>query len=268
MRDSARQPAERFHFVRLAQLQFQGSGACNIPKAPHPTHDLVVDALGLRVALENAAVLELNSIESGGGRCLSQFLYPCEENIRVLDLIRNLREKRLVIRPQQTIRTQMPHLSELLVATGDLSIVRYDEDAVRGGFQSRIEQRDGLLQLALGLPAGPILDSQLGIDPREHCHPPGGFLLRIFIGAVDRGLHFLTESQVAARKHHRRNAGIEQSIIGDDFKWNPRTGPIPKPEDRRDLFALALNGVGIVLRRTRYILGMDKFEYVSSFQLL
>src|SRR5258708_10011251 len=98
-----------------------------------------------------------------------------------------------------------------------------------------------MLQPAFGLAPGLILNPQLSIDPCEFGYPLLHFRVGVDIGAMDCDFTLFPEAKVAGRKHHGLNARILQSVVGDDFKWNPRAGDVSKPEDRGSTFALPLN---------------------------
>jgi len=115
------------------------------------------------VALENAAVLELDGVEALLSGMRVKRAHLGAELFGVFQLLENMVEGVIVASRGKDARRDAPHLRKLLVVGGDLPQIVDDQNPVGRGLERRTEQRQGLPVIDLSGPKAPAL---------FHCLPP------------------------------------------------------------------------------------------------
>src|SRR6266851_5709943 len=141
----------------LAQLFLGVPVLGHVAEAPHPADRLSLDELGPGIAFEDAAVLELDGVETLPAGIRIERIHLVAELLGVFQLIEDEIERVLVLTGGENLRREAPHLRELLVVGADLPEVVDDQNAVGRGFERRAEQRQRLPVVDLGRPEASAL---------------------------------------------------------------------------------------------------------------
>ena len=103
---------------------------------------IAVDQLRLRVALEDAAVLELEHVEALGMRAAVQLLDLGEEPIGIDELVEHEGQRLVIVARLDDRLRNAPHVDELLVVAGHLAARVHHQQAVGGRICGRLVQRN------------------------------------------------------------------------------------------------------------------------------
>src|SRR5467141_1343564 len=141
----------------LAQLFLGAAVFGHVAEAPDPADRLPLDELGPGIAFEDAAVPELDGVETllAGNRI--ERVHLVAELLGVFQLIEDEIEGVLVLPGGEDLRRDAPHLRELLVVRADLAEVVDDQNAVGRGLERRTEERERFPVVDLGRPEAPAL---------------------------------------------------------------------------------------------------------------
>ena len=138
--------------VALRRGLQRGLGAAalgDLPEAPDTADRLAVEQLRHRVALDDAAVGELQHVEALGlGRGV-QLVDLLEEGPRVAQAVEDGREQRLVLAGLEELRRDLPDLRETPVVGDHLALAVDHQDAVGGRLERRAQQRQRVARLGL-----------------------------------------------------------------------------------------------------------------------
>src|SRR4029077_12442851 len=148
------------HFLRdqakallaLSQPFLRAPVLGDVAEAPYAADRLPLDELRPGVALEDAAVLELDRIEAFLPGMFVEFAHLPAELLGVLELVEHVGERVLVVPRGEHVRRDAPHLCELLVVGRDLAEVVDDQHSVRGRLERRAQQRQGFPVIDLDWP--------------------------------------------------------------------------------------------------------------------
>ena len=138
----------------VRQRDLQADALRDVAHAPHPTHDLSVDPLRHVAALEGSSVVELDDVLAAAVRMFGDILDPAHELGRVLHLWQNDRQDLLTCQRRREGGRQAEQLPEPLVEVRDEAARVDHQDPVGGRIERRVELRQRLGQLGLGLLAG------------------------------------------------------------------------------------------------------------------
>src|SRR6266581_5434361 len=141
----------------LAQLFLGVAVFGHVAEAPHPAYRLPLDELGPGIAFEDAAVLELDGVETLLAGIRIERIHLVAELLGVFQLIEDEIECVLVLTGGEDPRREAPHLRELLVVGADLAEVVDDQNAVGRGLERRTEERERFPVVDLGRPEAPAL---------------------------------------------------------------------------------------------------------------
>ena len=109
-----------------------------------------VDDLGKRVALDQAAVLELEDVVADRGRLRVDGHHLLDEGGRILELLRTCASASFSSRRSRDVVGNLPHVDEAAVEVDHLAAGVDDQDPVRGRVDRGVQERDRPLQLVLG----------------------------------------------------------------------------------------------------------------------
>ncbi len=142
-RGQAGRVAGRFGDPVERGLDALGANAgADVAEAPHPPDDPALDVLRLRVALEDAAVLEGQHIEALRVRIGVELLHLLDEAVGIAQLREHVRDGQRVVARVEDLPREAPLPGELAVVGEDLAAVIDHQDAVGGGFQRGREERE------------------------------------------------------------------------------------------------------------------------------
>jgi len=139
----------------LAQFFLGTAVLGHVAEAPDPPDRLPLDELGPGIALEDAAVPELDGVETLLAGIRIERVHLVAELLGVFQLIEDEIEGVLVLPGGKHLRREAPHLRELLVVGADLAEVVDDQDAVGRGLERRTEERERFPVVDLGGPEAP-----------------------------------------------------------------------------------------------------------------
>ena len=124
----------------MDELALQAPVLGDVAEAPDPPDDLAADALRERVALEDAAVLELERVVALRLGIGVELLHLGDEGPGIAELIEHERQRVVVARLERLGR-EPPHLDEAAVEARDGAGAVDDEDPVGGRLEGRREHR-------------------------------------------------------------------------------------------------------------------------------
>ena len=122
--------------ARLLRLLALG----DVAETPHPAEGPALDELRPRIAFEDAAVLELQQVETLLVGVGIQCLDLGQKSHRIRDLVQHEGQRLAVIAGVQNHLGQAPGLHKALIEIHDLSVGIYHQDPVRRGLQCRAQQ--------------------------------------------------------------------------------------------------------------------------------
>ena len=192
----------------LAQGRLRAAAAGDVAEAPHAAHRLAVEHLRDGVALEDAAVVELQDVEALHLRLGVHLLDLAQELVGGAELADRELEGLLVVPRCEHFGRDPPHLREALVVGDDAALAVDGEDAVGGGVEGGAQQRDRPVQLGLGaLRLGDVVDDRVEEAPPVHFDRPG----------VDLDVAHLARGQAMSE------AERVLALAGGQRSWPPAT---------------------------------------------
>jgi hypothetical protein len=141
------QPVPR---LGIAQRGFGSEARGDVAEAPDPDVQLFFDATPDRVALEAPPIEQFEQIEALRLGARAQGDERLLKLLRIRDLLEQAAQRPLVVAAVDDVLLEAPHVEETLVVRDDAAAFTDDQDAVRGRVERRLQQRDGLQDLALG----------------------------------------------------------------------------------------------------------------------
>src|SRR5688500_19743852 len=115
MRDAAREARDGFHLFQPCNALGKALPFGDVAKAPHASNAPAGNTLWLRVALERAAVLELENVETLCIALRVELLHFREELRGVLELVEHICDRCPVVTAVEHCGGDAPHLGELPV---------------------------------------------------------------------------------------------------------------------------------------------------------
>ena len=153
-----RQVRQRVVKRLMGELALEPLRLRDVAEAPHPTDDLAADSLRLRVALDDPTVLELDQVAALGVGLRVQLAHLRREAVGVDELSEHVAQRDAVVTGGEHRLGELPHLGEALVEARDPALEIDDEDAVGGGVERGVEERERRPQLDVdGLAVGDVL---------------------------------------------------------------------------------------------------------------
>ena len=148
--------------LALAQGLLRAPAVGDVAEAPHPADGDAVEPLRRGVALEHAAVLELDHVERLRLRLGVELGHPLHEAVGLAHLLEDEVQGVAVVARAQHLGGDAPHLREPLVVRNDAAVAGDGEQAVSGGLQRGLHQGERAVQLRLRpLPLGDVVDDRV-----------------------------------------------------------------------------------------------------------
>ena len=146
-----RQTGQRVVKGKVREIVLEPLLFSDVAETPHPPDDGARDELRLRMAMKDATVDEFKGVRALRVGLRVELIDSGGKGVGIDELIGDVfNETNVIPRGDQASR-QFPHLRELTVEAGDLSVRAHDQYSVSGRLKGRVKQGKCLSQFTKGI---------------------------------------------------------------------------------------------------------------------